>query len=629
MNGGTYNSATLNAPTIYPIAAGPGQESFTPLSEASQVTITAGADGSGTDVFVFRVEGDAAQGNGTLNANTFNALSFNSAPTADASNLWSIAAASSATDALTLSITESVLIAQRVDLNLSGGTSFVVFESLAIDLELNTRGRCSFDIIYSGAGGYRPQCGHQVKVTDYDGTTVLFAGTIERTDERIIWQQSGTHVLAIRCEAVGWEQVADRYIHAEAYVGQTVATIVGDLVTTHLAADGITYSGTTATTIDDISFDYERVSDCLTAIGEASGLWWRVTWDKQLELYDPTAASASGVSFTTSSNNWRSMSSQSDRSTYRNTQYLTGVTAKTALQLETFGGDNERRTFSLGYEVDSVTEIKVNGYVQTVGVQGQDTGKQWYYSVGSKEITQDGTQTTGYYATATDTRTIGTGSKVFTVGTGLSWTIGDDCIITYDADNTMRGNVVIYSGGQLEVNVTQTTGSGSYSAWKLNKAGAVGQTLGLTDMLSVRYYGRFPAVVKYTDAAEIANRQAIEGGTGVYEHVISDAMAMSSQQAAADYAQALVERYSPIGQTVTIETDQTGIMPGETVGITVTELGLFGAFFVSRVSARDVAGKRLRYTITCHSEAPSELWRRVFSRSAKSGLLSLPLTAYP
>lgn len=549
INSGAYNHAGFNAIAAYPAIVAPLADSITPLSEAVLVSIVQGSGETATDRISIAIEGDSRGSASTGNGAAYNAGGFNSAVTVSAANRWSISATATASETINPLSVESVRIVQRVDLDLSSpGGSFIRVETLGIDLELNRRGRCSFDIIYGGTAYYRPQCGHQVKIVDYDGTTVLFAGSIETTSEMLVWQPGGAHQLAIRCEAVGWEQLSDKRVVNQTYANVLASAIVDDLVTDYLAVEGITHPVTGwGPTIERLDFQYERVSDAFTQIGDASGLWWRITWDKRVEFYDPSATSSSGVTFSKTSNNWLSLQSARDRSTYRNTQYLTAVTAQTAAQVESFGGDGERKTFTLGYEVSSVSVINLNGSPQTFGVRGVDTGKQWYYEVGSKEITQD------------------------------------------DA----------------------------------------GTPIGSTDAIGVYYIGQYATVLKYADGAAITERQTLEGGSGIYESVITDAVSTASILAAGQYAQAVVDQYAPIGQTVTIETDVSGILPGETVTLDIADIDLTGAYFVSRVSAQDVQGKRLRYSITCHSSAPDEVWRKPFQRPANKGIIDVPLTNYP
>jgi hypothetical protein len=65
----------------------------------------------------------------------------------------------------------------------------------------------------------------------------------------------------------------------------------------------------------------------------------------------------------------------------------------------------------------------------------------------------------------------------FTIGTGLKWTVGQQMLIAYDANNTMTGTVISYNTGTgaLSVTLTASTGSGSYGSWVINILGAPGQ----------------------------------------------------------------------------------------------------------------------------------------------------------
>jgi hypothetical protein len=72
----------------------------------------------------------------------------------------------------------------------------------------------------------------------------------------------------------------------------------------------------------------------------------------------------------------------------------------------------------------------------------------------------------GCIGVSADTLTIGTGSQTLTIGTNMSYQVGNPVIIKWmDAPtNTMTGTVTSYnsSTGSLVVNVTSTTGSGTF-----------------------------------------------------------------------------------------------------------------------------------------------------------------------
>ncbi len=79
-----------------------------------------------------------------------------------------------------------------------------------------------------------------------------------------------------------------------------------------------------------------------------------------------------------------------------------------------------------------------------------------------------------YTTTSSTSETIGTGSKTFTVESGLALSTGQTVIIAYDASNKMEGSVTSYSSTTLVVNVTSSTGSGTYADWDISLSGAPG-----------------------------------------------------------------------------------------------------------------------------------------------------------
>ena len=82
-----------------------------------------------------------------------------------------------------------------------------------------------------------------------------------------------------------------------------------------------------------------------------------------------------------------------------------------------------------------------------------------------------------YHTTSTTTLTLSNGAKtLYTVDLHLDYSIAQTVIIAYDLSNHMHAEVVAYNQttGQLDVDVTHHSGSGTYSAWEVNLAGAVG-----------------------------------------------------------------------------------------------------------------------------------------------------------
>lgn len=79
-----------------------------------------------------------------------------------------------------------------------------------------------------------------------------------------------------------------------------------------------------------------------------------------------------------------------------------------------------------------------------------------------------------YSTASTTTLSISNGTKTLTVGSGLSYTPLQDVTIAYSADPVnfhMHARVISYSGTTLVVDVTQHTGTGSFTSWTVNVGG--------------------------------------------------------------------------------------------------------------------------------------------------------------
>ena len=76
---------------------------------------------------------------------------------------------------------------------------------------------------------------------------------------------------------------------------------------------------------------------------------------------------------------------------FRTTEIVTGGYEETALQIEPFVTDGVLKSFALGYPVNRVSTVTVNGIPQTVGVKGYDSGGGYncYFANKSETITFD------------------------------------------------------------------------------------------------------------------------------------------------------------------------------------------------------------------------------------------------
>ena len=81
-----------------------------------------------------------------------------------------------------------------------------------------------------------------------------------------------------------------------------------------------------------------------------------------------------------------------------------------------------------------------------------------------------------FSTTSSTSLTIGTGAKTLTIGTGLAYVPAQPILISFDGSNYMSGTVTSYNSisGIAVVNITSTTGSGTYTAWSMSLAGTQG-----------------------------------------------------------------------------------------------------------------------------------------------------------
>ena len=122
-----------------------------------------------------------------------------------------------------------------------------------------------------------------------------------------------------------------------------------------------------------------------------------------------------------------------------------------------------------------------------------------------------------YLTTSTSSHSITTGSKTFTVQSGLSYTATQDVTIVYDGNPTgqhMHGVVTSYSGTTLVVNVESVEGSGGpFTAWTINVGGlltAQGALLEANNLSDVAN----PATA-LTNIGGVPTSRSISAGTGL------------------------------------------------------------------------------------------------------------------
>jgi hypothetical protein len=417
-------------------------------------------------------------------------------------------------------------------------TSLVQQKQLSITDELNSRNTYGFDLV-STDGSYRPAVGQDAAVVK--DTVTIFAGTIDNVFEAS--PNNGiTPALAFKLQCVDYNQLCDRFLVAEAYeahlAGDIVKHIINDFINVTLPGEGVTYTNVQdGPTISKAVFNYISATQALDELAEISGFSWWIDYDKDMHFCS-RLTNAAPFSLTDTSGNFRNLAIRRTRQDYRNKQYFRGGQDISSALTETFLGDGETVTFSLTLPCAKVpTNINIDGGApKSIGIRQVESGKDWYWSEGEREITQD-------------------------------------------------------SGGV-----------------KLTSA----------NVLSVTYQGYFPVIVESFNESAIAERKAVEGGTGIYEHAVTDT-SINTSDAVQERAEALVRKYGEIPETVEFETDNDGLKAGQLINITNTIHNLNAAYLIQRVTINDITANILRYQITTLSGEYLGGWVDFFKGLAKAG----------
>jgi hypothetical protein len=139
------------------------------------------------------------------------------------------------------------------------------------------------------------------------------------------------------------------------------------------------------------------------------------------------------------------------------------------------------------------------------------------------------------------------------------------------------------------------------------------------DELVINYIGYFPAItIAVKENEELNKRREIEGGSGIYEHMLVDA-SLNERTLSEDKAKGLLRKYGDIPKTIQFQTDVPGLRAGHLIHIDLPEYDLNDKFLIKSVSASDVDGNFLRYDITALDGEDVGGWENFFRTMAENG----------
>lgn len=130
------------------------------------------------------------------------------------------------------------------------------------------------------------------------------------------------------------------------------------------------------------------------------------------------------------------------------------------------------------------------------------------------DLTNVSTITNLIHTASSTSNTIGTGTKTFTVPSGLGFQVGQYVLIQQNGNtaNFMSGRVTSYTGTSLVTNITNTGGSGTLANWTIDVSGAPGSN-GATGATGPT--GPSGTAVNVYDTRALAITSTIPGTTNV------------------------------------------------------------------------------------------------------------------
>jgi len=138
-----------------------------------------------------------------------------------------------------------------------------------------------------------------------------------------------------------------------------------------------------------------------------------------------------------------------------------------------------------------------------------------------------------------------------------------------------------------------------------------------SDVITITYTGFFNIAFRHTDTDAVKDRQAVEGGSGIYENYVTET-GIDSLDVAIQHVQGLLNRYGVIPETVTFDTRRSGLAPGQLIDITIPGLAIGGTYLITQVNYGDDSGLFMRYSVTALSGLYIGGWVEFFKNWAKA-----------
>lgn len=297
-------------------------------------------------------------------------------------------------------------MALKFTINNENALDYLIFDSLSIDDEVNSRNTASFSLVKPLTSSFDAKIGEKVEIKYDSGTgdtMILFAGTVENVQRKKVYNDD---VIFLDVDAVDFNWLADKRVVAADYREQYAGDIVRDLLTNFLEPEGVS-AGTIedGPFIEQVIFNFSSLAAALDELADLVGFVWKIDYNKILN-FTAFASTQAPIDLNELDNEtrYRNLRSNKSRSQYRNRQYVRGGEDTTNLRTETFVGDGASKSYTLSFKVaEKPTDISVNGSPVSLGIRGLEDDADYYWSANEKEITQD---SAGTPLTASDTLSV-------------------------------------------------------------------------------------------------------------------------------------------------------------------------------------------------------------------------------
>ena len=222
----------------------------------------------------------------------------------------------------------------------------------------------------------------------------VYQGYVETSTKIPITNQSN-YVHDIECADMHY--LADKRRISYSAQNKLAGDIVKDLVDLKLYEEGVYYnidSIEDGQEIVETRANFVPVTQVLDSLAEKTGFWWKITEDKELKFKNYESEQSD---FNASPSIMRNPKVQYGNPLYRNQQIVKGPIGITELQTDSFQGDGETRSFTVGFSISKEPAIYVDrgsGFVlETVGKKSINADSQWYWEVEDATVTQERSET--------------------------------------------------------------------------------------------------------------------------------------------------------------------------------------------------------------------------------------------